>query len=128
MNASTLIDTAALLSITPYKSADALAADDPKLAPFLTYETRDSYLAWVAAWKAEYRALSAAIRAEKLEWRAAGSDIPWQLAVSLRDHKRLARSLLALRHAGKIDSWARAQAIRTSLAQASTTKEVAISA
>lgn len=112
MNPTTTIQTGALLAITPYKVAERLTADDPKLVPFLTYTDRDSYLAWVAAWKEEYRLTSGAIRIEKRQWRAAGSDIPWPLQVSLRDHRRAARSLLALRAAGKRDSSARARAAR----------------
>jgi hypothetical protein len=115
MNEKSTIDTAALLAASPHKATEHLEADDPKLVPFLAYTDRESYLAWVAAWKAEYKSLSATIRTEKREWRAAGSNIPWQLQFSLPNHKRLARTLLALRHAGKADSWARAQAAKAAL-------------
>ena len=113
MNAPTILELAALLAISPYETKDRLTADDPALRPFLTYTDRDSYLAWVASWKAQYRALSATIRAEKREWRAAGSNIPRPLQISRRDHTRIARTALALRAAGKIDSWARAQAAKS---------------
>jgi hypothetical protein len=112
MNASISLNLTALLAISPYLVADRLMADDPALLPFLTYTDRDSYLVWVTAWQVEYRTLSAAIRTEKVAWRAAGSNIPHPLQISLRNHRRLARTLLALRAAGKRDSWAKAQAAR----------------
>lgn len=114
------IDTAALLSATPYKESDKhdLAEHPEKLAPFLTYADRDSYLAFVAEWKSVYRNLSAEIRIQKRDWRAAGSDIPYPLQRARNDSRRLARTLLALRAAAKVDSWGKHQAQRAVSAEA----------
>jgi hypothetical protein len=109
-----LIDTAGLSAITSHSDSDKhqFTEQPDKLAPYLTYTDRESYLAFVADWKSTYANLSATIRAGKAQWRAAGSDIPYPL---VRDHvanRHLARTLLALRAAGKVDSRAKREAAR----------------
>ena len=111
---TTMIDLSALRKISPWRAQEALTADDPALIPFLTYVGRAAYLAWVAEWQSLYRTLAVQIRADKVAWRAAGSEIPPQLRFDLFDARSLARTLLALRAAGKRDSWAKAQSQRNS--------------
>jgi len=85
---------------------------DSSFAEFFFYQDRESYLAWVAQWKALYRALSAEIRQQKRAVRKADNDATWQQRHALWQNQRLARALLALRAAAKRDSWQRATAVR----------------
>lgn len=88
------------------------------LSTHLTYTDRDSYLAWVIAWKSAYAALSAQIRADKAKCRAqqrAGDSNASRLQVSLHDDASSARMLLALRRVAKTDSWSRALAARAAV-------------
>jgi hypothetical protein len=103
---------------------------DPAWAAHLTYANREGYLGWVKEWKAVYAALSAAQRARKAAEREAaraisrgekpapavndGSDNWWW---SVAEGKTHARALLALRAAGKVDSWAKRNANRETQAQ-----------
>ena len=82
------------------------------LAPHLSYEGRDSYLGWVAAWKAGYRALTLEIRAIKAGEQAPGDVLPAECVIDRNGAKAFARAMLALRAAGKRDSWAKATAAK----------------
>ena len=106
------IDTKALLASMPWSPDDAAEwerNEEHELDPFFTYTDRESYLAWVADWKAEYAALSARIRAEKRERRQLQRAGAYDSAAArpLVCDRRLARAMLALRRAAKRDSWAR---------------------
>ena len=106
------------------------AADDPAWAPHLTYTDRESYLAWVTRWQTVYAALSVAQRARKAATREAaraisrgekpaptindGSANWWWSPAEGKTH---ARALLALRAAGKVNSWAKRNAARETQAQ-----------
>ena len=96
--------------------AGRLARKDPvpheDLAPHLSYEGREDYLAWVAAWKAGYRALTLAIRALKAGGPAPDDVLPAECVLDRNSAKAFARAMLALRAAGKRDSWARATAAK----------------
>jgi len=84
--------------------------NDPAWQRFFAYTERESYLAWVAAWKANYRELTLRQRAIKAELRAAGSDLPWGPSREVIENRHYAQLLLGLRAAAKIDSWAKRQA------------------
>jgi hypothetical protein len=86
---------------------------DPAWQRFFAYTDRESYLVWVAAWKANYRELSLRQRAIKAELRAAGSDLPWGPSREVIENRHYAQLLLGLRAAAKIDSWAKRQAARS---------------
>jgi len=90
----------------------AMEEDDQALAPFFAYHDRESYLAWVAEWKELYRGLSVDIRTDKRAIWKADKDATWQQRHALVQQRRLARAMLALRHAAKRDSWRRATAER----------------
>jgi len=79
---------------------------DPAWAPYIDLASKESYLAWVTSWKAVYAALSVAQRERKAAVANAarqGQIIPWD---DLHNGRSYARTLLALRAAGKIHSWA----------------------
>jgi hypothetical protein len=100
---------------------------DPAWAAHLTYTDRETYLAWVSEWKAIYAALTVAQRARKAARRegqrtgvalAAPQDTTnptwWWGPAEGKTH---ARALLALRAAGKVDSWAKRNAIKATQSQ-----------
>ena len=113
---TTEIDITALRRDIPvYRPSELEWARNEKgeLARYLAYTDRQSYLDWVAAWKAAYRDLSERLRAEKRAFRESQrSGVPDPIAAGLFPDRRLARALLAIRAAGKRDSWAKAQAAR----------------
>jgi hypothetical protein len=90
--------------------------EDPAYAAHFAYTDRESYLAWVAAWKEAYRALSLAQRERKAARRAAGSSVPAQIWWDLYDGAHQAWAMLALRAAAKRDSWAKRCALLSSAA------------
>jgi len=92
-------------------------------AAHLTYTDRETYLAWVTEWKAVYAALTVAQRARKAAAREAqrtgvapvapqdtAANPTWWWGPA--EGKTHARALLALRAAGKVDSWAKRNAAR----------------
>ena len=112
-------DAAAFAALSPWKGIDD--DTDPKLLGLIELGSREGYLAWVAAWKAEYKATSARIREARAAFRAAGAtgaEMPFSVKEPLLRNRALARTLLAARRAGKRESWARAQAARTARADA----------
>jgi hypothetical protein len=106
------IDLTALRIATPWTNADDPDWEGRELGSFFTYDDRGSYLAWVREWKTEYATLSARIRAQKRErcelQRAGAYDV--LAARPLREDRRLARGMLALRRAAKRDSWTKRNA------------------
>jgi len=68
-------------AIEAYKDGKVVLKElnDPAWQRFFAYTERESYLAWVAAWKANYRELTLRQRTIKAELRAAGSNLPWDL-------------------------------------------------
>jgi len=87
---------------------------DPAYAEHFTYTDRESYLAWVADWKAAYAALSDAQRGHKAAIRAAAGDAATQATeqATHADGRKQARALLAIRAAAKLDSWAKRNAAK----------------
>ena len=94
------------------------APSDPAYGEHFTYTDRESYLAWVADWKAVYRALSEAQRGHKAAIRAAGGDVATQASeqAARADGAKQARALLAIRAAAKLDSWAKRSAAKEAAA------------
>ena len=90
------------------------ALDDPAYEEHFTYTDRESYLAWVAEWKATYAALSSAQREHKAAIRAAAGDLATQASeqAAHADGRKQARALLAIRAAAKLDSWAKRNALK----------------
>jgi hypothetical protein len=95
------IDTQKLMNISPWKAENALASDDPGLAPFLTFTNKDEYLEWRQEWKREYRELSQYIRECKKAFRAEGNNHDVKTVSNLYANKALARTMLALRKGSK---------------------------
>lgn len=80
---------------------------DEALASHIDLASRESYLAWVAEWKALYRAVAGEIRGHKRDRKTPDVETA-ALEHFQRERKRhLARTLLALRHYGKRASWRR---------------------
>ena len=104
------------IDFTSIARAGRRAGKDPipeeDLSPHLSYEGRDSYLGWVVAWKAGYRALTLAIRAIKAGEQVPGDVLPAECVLDRNSAKAFARAMLALRAAGKRDSWAKAKAAK----------------
>ena len=104
------------IDFTSIARAGRRARKDPipqeDLAPHLSYEGREDYLAWVTDWKAGYRALTLAIRAIKAGEPAGDDILPAECVFDREGAKAFARAMLALRAAGKRDSWTRATAAK----------------
>jgi hypothetical protein len=83
---------------------ERLGDGDAAAHPALAFSGRDSYLAWVGAWKASWHATVAAIREAKRVRDASGTaDGERSLAQEERHGLRiLAFNLLQLRRAGKL--------------------------
>lgn len=95
-------DLANLGTVVPYQPKDALQVDDPKLQPFLSFETKEEYLAWRADWRERYADLSVSIRSARKTWRVEGNDHDAQNHNNLFYWRRLARTMLTLRAASKV--------------------------
>lgn len=78
----------------------------------LSYDGRESYLEWVIAWKAGYRALTIEIRRLKAGDTTVNNILPRECVFNRNYAKAFARAMLALRAVGKRDSWARAKVAR----------------
>lgn len=113
-----MIDTYNLSTISNWNPDRALKADDAALQPFLTFETKEEYLAWRAEWRTAYRELSERIRELRPQWRAEGSDHQPQLHHALFTCRALARSMMALRAASKVKAEALYQASKEASAVA----------
>jgi len=107
-------DRRALMALWKYSAEDHRYVlpepTDPAWAPYIDLSSKDAYLAWVTSWKAAYAALTVAQRERKAAVANAsreGKVIPWD---DLYNGKGYARTLLALRAAGKVQSWARRNA------------------
>lgn len=99
--AQNTIDMATLSKLARIYGEELFPTDD-ELRSHLTFTSRERYLAWVAAWKTEYKALSARIRELKKTLRQSHEGRPvWQEMVNLMRSKAVARALLALRALGK---------------------------
>ena len=107
---TTAIDFASIARAGRRAGKDPLPGED--LAPYLSYEGRDDYLGWVASWKAGYRALTLSIRAIKAGEPAIQDILPAECVLDRNGAKAFARAMLALRAAGKRDSWAKATAAK----------------
>lgn len=72
----------------------------------MEFTTRATYIAAVANWKAEYKQLSADIRAAKLAYKAAqrSNDIRdiWKTLGALSNLQVIANNMIYDRHAGKV--------------------------
>jgi hypothetical protein len=95
-----------------------LTAEDRAVREALRFTDRESYLAWVAAWKAAYRRVADEIRAQRRIMRdPAAGDLDRGAAMSRRHSGRIAAfNLLVLRHAGKAESRRRRDACRAAAA------------
>ena len=109
------IDQTALCRTMPWSPDDLPAWEANEghaFDPFFTYTDRESYLAWAAGWKEDYRDLAAEIRRLKRErptLQRTGAYDP-AAAAPLVAGRKMARALLALRRASKRDSWAKRSA------------------
>lgn len=74
---------------------------DTYINAYLTFETKEEYLAWRTAWRNHYKYLSGLIRGLRKEWRAQGSDHDPMTTSQLQRARAQARSMLQLRHASK---------------------------
>lgn len=117
--AAVTFDAAAFAALSPWKG---ITDDtDPKILALIDLSSKESYLAWVAAWKTEYKACSARIRSARAAFRTAGAtgeSMSFAVKEPLLRERALARTMLTARRAGKRESWARAQAMRAAAAQA----------
>ena len=70
-----VFNAAAFAALSPWKGIE----DDtsPGLLALIDLSGREGYLAWVSAWKAEYKATSARIREARAAFRAAGFATGW---------------------------------------------------
>ena len=102
MNTDLFGDLSQLDPIIPHPS-ESLWPDPEDLEPILAFDDRNSYLEWVAAWKAAYKQLSRDIRAQREAFKNAQrrpeahafTPCPkWKLSPR-------ARAMLLLRHLGK---------------------------
>lgn len=87
--------------------------DETELTFTFTFTSRDGYLDYRAAWKAEYKQLSKDIRKAKLDHKAAQREGRYVSHWTLRDMQERAFRMLAERAASKVEAQRQYLAART---------------
>lgn len=101
MNTNTIQNLISKIAESPRRESD-----EAFLGAYLTFQDRESYLAWRQQWREAYRAFSSQIREEKRAFKEAQREGSpgWDFFRTRHAQKATARGLLLLRKLSKLEA------------------------